>query len=234
MNLKKSENNQGCVIFDMDGVLIDSEPYWKEAILSVFTKLGIPLTREMAEQTMGLRLDNVVEYWFKRYPWKLKSKQEVASEIKDIVRALILEQGIAKHGAIQLIQSLSQLNVPMAICSSSAMSIIEAVYQKIGLNNEIKILQTGDDCFYGKPHPEPYLTTAKRLNETPPSFCVVIEDSLNGAISGKAAGMNVIAVPEEHNYEKRIFDFCDAKFKSLEDITPEFIFNLIKIKNGFN
>jgi len=231
MNLKNSENNQGCVIFDMDGVLIDSEPFWQKAELSVFTKLGIPFTLEMTEQTTGLRIDNTVDYWFKRYPWKLKSKQEVASEIKDILRSLILEQGLAKPGAIQLIQALSQLNFPMAICSSSAMSIIEAVYQKIGLNNEIKILQTGEDCFYGKPHPEPYLTTAKRLNETPPSFCVVIEDSLNGAISGKAAGMNVIAVPEEHNYEKRIFDFCDAKFKSLEDITPEFIFNLIKIKN---
>ena len=137
MNLKKSENNQGCVIFDMDGVLIDSEPFWQQAELSVFTKLGIPFTLEMTQQTTGLRIDNAVDYWFKRYPWKSISKKQVALEIKDIVRSLIVEKGIAKPGAVELIQALSHLNVPMAICSSSAMSIIEAVTQKIGLSHEI-------------------------------------------------------------------------------------------------
>lgn len=222
----KNEHNFS-VIFDMDGVLIDSEPMWHQVEIEIFNSLSVPLTLEMCHQTTGLRIDAAVQHWYQRYPWKTKSLRDVENEIKDSMCRLIIEKGKAKPGAIELVHQLKEKNIPIAICSSSAMKIIYAVCEKLGLNNTFQILQSADDCEFGKPHPAPYLAAAKRLH-TLPARCVVIEDSLNGAISAKSARMKVIAVPEEHNLHKTIFDFCDAKFTSLTEIDPDFILSLVK------
>ena len=216
-----------CVIFDMDGVLIDSEPLWKQAEIEIFREVGVPLTIEMCEQTTGLRMDAAVEHWYKRYPWKSKSLFEIGLSVKERVRNLILEKSVAKPGAIELVYKLAEKKIPLAICSSSALFIIEAVCEKFKVKNCFQVLQTAEDCSYGKPHPEPYLNTAKRLFMDP-TCCIVIEDSLNGAISAKAACMKVIAVPEEHNVHKSIYDFCDSKFQSLNQITPDYMISLMR------
>ena len=183
----------------------------------------------MCKETSGLRMDAAVNYWFDKYPWKTKSLHDVENEVKEIVCNLIIEKGVAKPGAISLIRELEKFNIPIAICSSSSLKIIKQVCHKLNIMEAFQVLQTAEECIHGKPHPDPYLTTAKRLNILP-SRCVVIEDSLNGTISGKSAGMKVIAVPEEHNINKTIFDFCDAKFQSLENVTVEYIVNLIEKK----
>ncbi|BBH54355.1 hexitol phosphatase HxpB [Fluviispira sanaruensis] len=214
------------VIFDMDGVIIDSEPIWQEAEIEVFKSVGLNLDRAMCQQTSGYRMDAAVDYWFKRQPWTNKSKLQVENEVKEIVCKMIVDHALAKPGAINLIHELAKNKITMAICSSSSMKIIKTVCEKLNITSFMQIFQTGEDCSYGKPHPEPYLATAKRLNALP-SQCIVIEDSLTGAISGKSAGMKVIAVPEEHNFQKTIFDFCDAKYSSLENLKIEDLLNII-------
>ncbi len=226
MEFSAKNVQQGSVIFDMDGVLIDSEPLWQLAEVEVFRSVGVPLNLEMCKETSGLRMDAAVNYWFDKFPWKTKSRVEVENEVKEIVCNLIIDKGVAKPGAISLIRELEKFKIPVAICSSSSLKIIKQVCHKLGIIDAFQVLQTAEDCTYGKPHPDPYLTTAKHLNVLP-SRCVVIEDSLFGSISGKSAGMKVIAVPEKHNINKTIFDFCDAKFQSLEKVTVEFIMRLI-------
>ena len=66
------------VIFDMDGLLIDSEPLWQEAEIEVLNKVGVPLTVEMTKQTMGLRTDEVINYWHRKYPWETPSQQDIS------------------------------------------------------------------------------------------------------------------------------------------------------------
>jgi mannitol-1-/sugar-/sorbitol-6-/2-deoxyglucose-6-phosphatase len=230
MGFSTKNFQQGCVIFDMDGVLIDSEPLWWQAEVEVFRSIGVPLDLEMCKETTGLRMDAAVDYWFHKFPWKTKSLLEVENEVKEIVCKLIIEKGVAKPGAISLIRELEKFKTPMAICSSSSLKIIKKVCEILKITDAFQVLQTAEDCIHGKPHPDPYLTTAKCLNAFP-SQCVVIEDSLIGAISGKSAGMKVIAVPEKHNFNKTIFDFCDAKFQSLELVRPEYIIHLLNIRH---
>jgi len=82
------------VIFDMDGLLIDSEPLWQEAEIETFTRVGVPLTREMTRETMGLRVDEVVEHWFSRYPWEEPSKKEIESKV---VKPRLIKVGELKN-----------------------------------------------------------------------------------------------------------------------------------------
>ena len=86
------------VIFDMDGLLIDSEPFWQQAEKIVFKKVGIELTTEMCYETMGLRIDEVVMYWYEKKPWDHISLQEIQAEIIDRVIELIHENGKQKEG----------------------------------------------------------------------------------------------------------------------------------------
>ncbi len=87
------------LIFDMDGVLIDSEPFWQEVELAVLGALGVPITRADCLQTAGLRIDEVVEHWHGRHPWAAPEKVRVVEEIVAGVGARIRERGAAKAGA---------------------------------------------------------------------------------------------------------------------------------------
>src|SRR6185369_7109912 len=100
------------IIFDMDGLLIDSEPLWEEAELEVFNQVGVPLTSEMTKQTMGLRVDEVVQHWFDLYPWKDISHKEMEAKIVEKVIALIKEKGTAKEGVNEMIRFFKDKNMP--------------------------------------------------------------------------------------------------------------------------
>ena len=87
---------KNAVIFDMDGLLIDSEPLWKEAEIEVFKTVGIDLTEQSCEQTVGLRIDEVVKLWHSRHPWQNKTINEVTQQINNCMIRLIKEKGVAK------------------------------------------------------------------------------------------------------------------------------------------
>lgn len=204
------------VIFDMDGLLIDSEPLWRKAEVEIFTKVGVPLTEDMCEQTTGTPIYDVVQYWYKRYPWKEKSKKDVTNEIVIRVKELIESNLIIKPGVIQVIKLLKSKNIPLAVCSSSPQILIDSVIQKMGLRSSFEFLYSGENETYGKPHPGAYLTCANKLGITTENI-LVFEDSLMGAISAKAASMKVIAIPEDQN--KPGFEFCNKKLKSMKDFS---------------
>lgn len=210
------------VIFDMDGLLIDSEPLWQEAEVDVFNSVGVPLTREMTKQTTGLRTDEVVEYWHKRYPWHHQSLQDVAKLIDTKVIDLIIEKGEPKEGAAQTVAACEKLGLPLAIASSSPMPLIEAVLRKLELAERINVVHSAHDEEYGKPHPAVYISTAKELQVHPES-CVAFEDSANGVIAAKAAKMRCIAVPERVLRNDKRFGIADIIIPSLRDFTPQML-----------
>ena len=210
------------VIFDMDGLLIDSEPLWKEVEVRSFTEVGVPLTREMTNATMGLRTDEVVEHWFARYPWKEPIKKEVEDKITERVIELISEKGRALKGVEGIIDLFATANIPMAIASSSQTTIINAVLEKIPIRKYIKVIHSAEDEPYGKPHPGVYTTTAKKL-EVSPEHCLAFEDSPNGVLAAKAAEMKCIAVPDSSIKEDERFSKADMVLDSLEDFRLEFL-----------
>lgn len=208
------------VIFDMDGLLIDSEPIWRMAEVRIFNELGVPLTEEMTFTTVGLRLDEVVSYWYDRHPWTGPGRSEVEEMIIKAVADLHRSQCRLMPGVKSTLDFLKQQDIPLAVASSSHPLLISTALDSTGITGYFNVIQSGYQEYYSKPNPEIFLTVAAKL-AVPPHHCLVFEDSYNGMIAGLAARMKVIAVPEQHTIADPRFVCADHTLRSLEDFTPE-------------
>lgn len=202
-------------IFDMDGVLIDSEPHWQAVEKQVFADIGITLTSQMCAQTTGLRNSEVVALWHQRFGWQQPSVEQVGRNIINEMVKCFKSNPQFKPGAKELITRLGKNpNNRLAICSSSPDVLIEALVEVMDIGEYVSLVHSAENDEFGKPHPLPYLKCAEKLGSAP-GHCVVFEDSLYGALSAKAAGMFVVAVPDgPHTQDK--FAFCDQVIDSLE------------------
>ena len=205
------------VIFDMDGLLIDSEPYWKLAEKKIFGALGLNLTDELLKQVMGFRLSEVVTHWYQYQPWSNPNFIQTEKDVLACVKELILENAQALAGVYTLLDELKQQNIPMALASSSAMSLIEAVVDKLSIRNYFQLLWSAEYEPFGKPHPGIFITTAQKLSVLP-SQCLVFEDSVNGVIAAKAARMKCIAVPDIASLNDPRFAIADITVSSLLEV----------------
>jgi sugar-phosphatase len=208
------------VIFDMDGVLIDSEPLWREAEIEVFGSLGVTLTETMCLETMGLRLDEVVGHWHRRHPWPDLDVPAVASAVVARIAALIEDGGEPLPGLAEALGACRGGGFRTALASSSPLTLIDAVVRRFGLERSFEVVRTADDERHGKPHPAIYLSTADRLG-VPPTACVAIEDSVNGIVAAKAARMACIAVPAPELRGDRRLGIADAVVDSLHGVTAD-------------
>jgi mannitol-1-/sugar-/sorbitol-6-/2-deoxyglucose-6-phosphatase len=207
-------------IYDMDGILIDSEPLWRRAEIALFTQLGVHLSEDMCRQTMGLRVDEVVEYWYQRFPWRGVAKAEVEERLwRDMIQ-LVQAEGIAKAGVYTSLEFLRGKHIRLALASTSAMALIDAVLAKLRLRDTFEVIHSAEFEAYGKPHPGVYLTTASRLGVAP-TACLAIEDSINGMIAAKAARMRCIAIPDASLANDRRVGIADVVLSSLDDINGE-------------
>ena len=208
------------VIFDMDGVLIDSEPFWQESEIEAFGRAGLSLTREMCLETMGLRVDEVVEYWRRRHDFDEAPAGALEDSIIGGVVERILSRGEAKEGAAAALGFFRERGVRVALASSSAYRLIRAVNGRLGLADTFECVYSAEDEEYGKPHPGVYLTTARKLGVAP-AQCLAIEDSLNGVLAAKAARMKCVAVPEPVQRQDPRFAIADVVLDSLADMNME-------------
>ena len=209
------------VIFDMDGVLIDSEPLWRRAELEVYSSLGMPVTDAMLRKTTGLRVDDVVAYWLKEFPPKVQiSVDECTNKIVEGVIQLILKEGVGAPGVQHTLNIVHQRGYQTAIASSSYESVIHAVLSRLGIQDQIDLTYSAEHEEYGKPHPGVYITTAKKLG-VDPTECVAIEDSKFGVLAAKAARMACIAVPSDGQEAAKEMKIADCVLQSLEDISEQ-------------
>ncbi len=204
------------VIFDMDGLLINSEPFWQESETKVFTSIGLDVNKKMFEQFMGKRIDEVVEVMYKMSPWNHVSKEKVVEDIVENVIRLVLEKGECLAGVRKTLENLKKASFKIGLASSSKMKIISAVLDKLKLHEYFEVIHSAEFEKYGKPHPQVFISTADMLG-IHPSECVVFEDSLNGVISALAAGMKCIAVPEKDAYNLNKFIISNQVLDSLND-----------------
>ena len=202
------------IIFDMDGLLINSEPFWQRAETAVFSDVGIHLTPEMCRQTMGLRTDEMVKYWYDRQPWSGPSLPEIERAVLSHLSHLIRTEGTPMPGAVELVKQLGSAGIDMAIASSSPLTIIKVVVQMFGWSEVIGVMKSAENQEYGKPHPGVFIETAKAIGYSP-AHCLVFEDSINGVIAGKAARMRTIAVPDRSMYDRPEYGIADFKISSL-------------------
>jgi sugar-phosphatase len=209
-------------IFDMDGLLIDSEPLWKRAEQEVFAGIGIRLSDEECEQTLGLRTDMVVAHWQERFPWASPSSESVANAIDARVVELVARQGRAMPGALQALESVQGAGLVIGMATSSPGTLIDAVIDTLDIGRFIAVACSATDEVHGKPDPAVYLTTATRLGVLPLE-CVAFEDTVVGVRSAKAAGMRVIAVPAADHFDDPGFDAADLKLRSLAEFDVDLL-----------
>lgn len=202
------------VIFDMDGLLIDSEPYWKMAEKEVFGKLGLSLTDDLLRNVMGFRLSEVVQHWYHYQPWKEPNFEQTEKDVLDCVKHLIKQEADAMPGVYEILDYCKQNNLKIALASSSAMELIEVVIDKLNIRDYFDVLWSAQYEDYGKPHPAIFLSVAQKLNISPKD-CIVFEDAINGVLAAKAARMYCIAVPEEISFNDPRFAIADKKILNL-------------------
>jgi mannitol-1-/sugar-/sorbitol-6-/2-deoxyglucose-6-phosphatase len=182
-------------IFDMDGLLVDSEPVWHEVEIEVFGRHGVPMTMERCLETKGMYLGDAVAYWYARFPWQGPDCEAVAAEILDAM-ARRLERGVSlKPGAEHALEFCRLRGADLALASSSPRLLIDVVVRRLGLGSLFAVVRSGEDEVSGKPDPAIFLSVAGAL-AVAPGHCVVFEDSPAGVSAALAAGMVCVAVPE--------------------------------------
>jgi sugar-phosphatase len=207
-------DNFEAVIFDMDGVLIDSEPLWKIAMEAVFKEVGCPLTKKDFQKTVGLRLDEVISYWYSVVPWENYTVEEVEQKIISHMIDLIKEHGAPLPGVMETIDFLKKKKMKIGLGTSSYEVLIHTVLSVLQLENHFDFVHSAENEAYGKPNPAVYLTVANNLKVNP-TKCLVIEDSLTGIIAGKAARMTVVAIPEKTHEPNPKLILADAEYDDM-------------------
>ena len=213
------------VLFDMDGLLFDTEPLWGVSMLRVAEKHGIPITRERFKDTRGFHIYEVTDFWSMKYPWEGKSSQEVAEEILDDIIALTKTDGNVLPGVEKALLMLKENGFKIGLASSSPTRMIHALVEHFGIKDYFNCITSADEVELGKPHPGVFLHCAYNLGAKY-TECLVLEDSVNGMVAGKAARMKVIAVPETAHYDDPRFALADAKLKSMEEFDMALINSL--------
>jgi HAD superfamily hydrolase (TIGR01509 family) len=209
------------VIYDMDGVLTDSEPLWKIAMEEVFASVGCALTRQDFQKTVGLRIDEVVVYWHGVAPWEVVTPKEVEEMIIQRMISLLTERATALTGVVESLEFFKAQGKKIGLATSSYEVLIETILETLKIRHFFDAVHSAEREAYGKPHPAVYLTTSRELGVLP-QRCLVVEDSLNGIISAKAARMTVICVPEKTHTPEPKLALADFQFDNLSEVVSHF------------
>jgi len=180
-------------IFDMDGLLIDSEPWWRQAEREVFGSVGVEITDDMARITAPLTTREVTEHWYRFRPWNGRSLEDVEALVVARVGELIRAQPRALPGVCDALRACAAMGWRVALASNSPGVLCRLVLAELGIASAFDVVLSVDDVARGKPDPEIYLLAARRLGFAPRD-CLVFEDSPGGVRAARAAGMNVIAI----------------------------------------
>ncbi len=181
------------IIFDMDGLLIDSEPVWDKARSIMAAEAGIDWNTDDHKAVMGVSTHEWVSYMITRL--KLDMPPEaVEKHIVDQMVALYKEQIPYFPGAVEAV-ALASTHYPTGLASGSPRQLIDTVTGDRAMSGRFQAILSGDQVAHGKPSPDIYLAVA-RMMDADPGRCVCVEDSGNGILAGKRAGLKVIAVPD--------------------------------------
>ncbi len=204
------------VIFDMDGVLIDSEPLWKIAMEEVFSELGSKLKKSDFQKTVGLRIDEVIHFWNVTENWGIIDESRVEENIISKMEELIIQNPFPLIGVIETLQFLKKKQIKIGLATSSSKRLIDAVLTSLNIGDYFDFTWSAENESHGKPHPAVYLSVAKALNVNP-TKCLVIEDSYNGVIAGLAARMKVVCIPEKTHFPNPKLALADFQYETMEE-----------------
>lgn len=211
------------VIFDMDGILVDSEPLWISAEREAMIRHGIDrddLFERLNFVSTGMRLSEVVELVCRALP---DHKLDASAMTQEIIQGTIDKVRATKPilpGVVEALQLCRSLGLKVGLASSSVMVAIDAVTDCLGITDYFDVRVSAEHLAYGKPHPEVYLLAAKKLGEHPLN-CITVEDSIAGMIATKAAKMRSIVVPAAADRDLPQWCLADYQLPSLLSLTKQ-------------
>ncbi|HZM72355.1 MAG TPA: HAD family phosphatase [Candidatus Polarisedimenticolia bacterium] len=206
------------VIFDMDGVLVDSEIWWDDARRDWAAAHGRTWTTDDRAAVMGANSKAWARIMRDRLGLPDIPTAEVVRDIVNDVVERFATRGVPViDGAAATVRRLER-EVPLAVASSAHVDVIDAALAATGLRDAFRAIVSSDEVAHGKPAPDVYLEAARRIGVRPPA-CLVVEDSLNGVRSGRAAGMTVVLVPNAAVPPLRdAFELADVVLERLADL----------------
>jgi HAD superfamily hydrolase (TIGR01509 family) len=205
------------VIFDLDGILADSEPRWNEIDAKLLAEYGVTYRGEYHRNVLGVSYRLAVEFYKKTFGLSVPT-DEVMRRRGEIAADFFANRIEAFPSTKPVLQELRQMNLHLAVATSSVSASARPFLARHGLTAFFEVVVTGEEVEHGKPHPDIYLRAAKELG-IPADACLVIEDALSGIAAAKAAKMRVAAIPDTrfvdpHDYEKE----ADYLLRSLSEI----------------
>ena len=211
--------NYSAVIFDMDGVLIDSEPLHQKVGLKMLRDLNIPINREMFLRFTGTTVLSMWKILLKENNLKQNPVELAAEYNRQIIEKLKVSSDVKlMDGVRDVLKNLKSKKIPVALASSSNKELIDEMLHKFSIEEYFDVIVSGSDVKHSKPHPEIFLMAAKRLGISP-SKCIVVEDSTNGTIAAKHAGMFCIGYkPKQNLHELPDASLIIKSFKEFETL----------------
>jgi sugar-phosphatase len=207
-------------IFDMDGLLIDSEPLWYEAAQECLSKFGMNIGEEQYVETTGLRTKEFLQHWFGVYNIDHAHIPTAEKEITDLVIAKVMDSGTMMEGVGETMELVKQSALKVGLASSSPLALIKAVLNKTKMEQYFSAICSAEFLPYGKPNPQVFINCAIELGSPPPA-CICFEDSFNGMIAAKAARMKCIVVPHPDQYYQERWKIADLRLNSLRSLTAK-------------
>lgn len=208
------------VIFDMDGLLIDSEPCWEEAGKITLEEYNIVLSHEEYASTVGLRTREWIDWWFTRFAVSKNEAAKAERSIIDNAIRIIAEKGESMPGLEHIFQFFLEKKFNIGLATSSPIALVEVVAEKLNIKHHLKAISSAENLQHGKPHPEVYLDCANALKVSPLE-CICFEDSFNGMIAAKAARMKCVVIPAANVSGFSGFGAADLKLSSLLEFDEE-------------
>jgi HAD superfamily hydrolase (TIGR01509 family) len=204
------------VVFDMDGLLLDTEVLWQRAEAELFRRHGAEYTIADALAVMGTSFDVTARYFAERLGEPAERGAQLVDELRVLMLAELRREVAARPGAVELVERLRD-RVPLALASNSSRNLVDAALLTAGLSDAFDAIVTADDVQHAKPAPDLYLLACERLGVAP-SEALALEDTAPGIAAAKAAGLTCIAVPQ---FAETDAFAADRIIDSLEELLPE-------------
>ncbi len=204
------------VVFDMDGLLLDTEVLWQKAEEALFAAHGGVFSHEDKMQVIGTSFDFTARYFAERLGEPPERGPELVDEMTETMFAAVQRDVAGRPGALELVARLRG-RVPLGLASNSPRRLVEAALASAGLTDVFAAIVTSEDVMHAKPAPDIYLEACRRLGSLP-SETLALEDSGSGVAAAKAAGLTCIAVPQ---YAETDVTAADRVIDSLEALLDE-------------
>jgi HAD superfamily hydrolase (TIGR01509 family) len=212
------------VLFDLDGVLVDTEPIWERVRRNFAQEHGGRWTGELQTRMMGVRTADWSTALSKITGGKI-GPEAVAREVTENLAASYRQNLPVIDGAVETVRALAP-RFRLGLASGSPRALIALILQLMDLTDCIEVAMSADEVLHGKPMPDPYIELARRLR-LDPAVCVAVEDSANGIRSAAAAGTHVVAIPRgEHRPDSATLRLAGAVVPSIFELTPELVMGL--------